>query len=303
MGTMRPLAVALLGLALASPIAALAEREDCSPAEVPIAVETPPRAQGMRIGLALGSGSMHGLAHVGVLEAIEEARLDVRVVSGTSVGALVGALWASGLTARQIRALADAGGGDFAPPSTWQVLFGGGGVRPEFTSPLAAAPIERWPKRFAAVATNLDNGHRRLLLAGDGVKAVEASTAVPVFSRSVTIGGERLGDGALVEPVPIAAARDLGADFVIAIDVAYRPYEESASGITGLAFQSMHILVNSLAQAQLRDADFAIRLDVHRRLADCGAEAVVAAGRNAVRQSWPQLVRAIEARARERATP
>jgi NTE family protein len=91
-----------------------------------------------------------------------------------------------------------------------------------------------------------------------------------------------------VEPVPVDAARALGADYVIAIDVAYRPYEEAVSGISGYAFQSMHILVNALAERQLKDADLVIRLDVHH-LMDCGKPALVAAGRDAMLRALPDL--------------
>ena len=264
---------------------------ECAPSigasTVPTQIERPIR---LHVGLALGSGSMHGLAHVGVLEAIEEAGLDVQVVTGTSVGALVGALWSSGLGAREIHALASGGDWDSSRAiSSGQLerLFG-------------ARSIESFPRRFAAVATNLENGHRRLLTAGDPVAALQASSAAPLFRKPVWIAGERLADGALVEPVPVVAARDLGADFVIAVDVAYRPYEESADGLVAAAFQPMHILVNALADAQVRDADFALRLDVHRRFVDCGPEAVISAGRDAMRRVLPELARAIARKQRAR---
>ena len=250
----------------------------------PVVASAMPKLGGLstlRIGLALGSGSMHGLAHVGVLEAIEESGLDVQVVTGTSVGALVGALWASGMKAREIHAL--------GRESDWESSRS----RERLERLFAGRSIERFPRRFAAVATNLSNGHRRLLAAGSAALAVQASSAAPLLQKPVWIGGERLADGALVEPVPVVAARDLGADFVIAVDVAYRPSEESADGIVATAFQPMHILVNSLAAAQVRDADFALRLDVHRRFVDCGPEAVISAGRDAMRRVLPDLAAAI----------
>ena len=272
-----------LCLALASTLAA-AQDTACARTVSPGEALEHLSAPGLRLGIALGSGSMHGLAHVGVLQELEAQGLDVRVVAGTSIGAMVGALWASGMSAADIERAAREW--DSKSPS----------IAKQLAPLLGKRPIQDWPRRFGAVATNLDNGHRRILMSGDGVLAIQASSAVPVLYSPVMLGGERLVDGALVEPVPVDAARALGADYVIAIDVAYRPYEESADWMTRNAFQAMHILVNSLAARQLRDADVAIRLDVHHQLTACGPDALIAAGRDAVRAAWPEIARSLRAR-------
>lgn len=253
---------------------------------------------GTRVGLALGSGSNHGHAHVGVLAELEARQFPVHVVTGTSVGAMVGALWASGLRAADIDALARREEfGDLARlAGSWQGLFDSQRLRKPLEAAFRGRPIESWPVRFGAVATNIANGERRILASGDGATAVQASSAVPVFFLPIRVAGERLVDGALVEPVPVDAARDLGANFVVAIDIAYRPNEEEASGLTAYAFQAMHILVNSLAASQLRAADISIRLSVHRRWMECGRDGLVAAGRQAVDRAWPEIVRAATAR-------
>jgi NTE family protein len=293
--------------ALLIAVASGAMATHCAPPQPADANPKPARiiAPGMKIGVALGSGSMHGIAHIGVIQELEARGLDVRVVAGTSVGALVGALWASGLTGREIEALSRESDwedvGQFA--LSWQGLFSSNPLKEQLEKVFAGRPIESWPRRFGAVATNVDNGHRVIIRRGNGALAVQASSAVPVLFKPVTIDGLRLGDGALVEPVPIDAARVLGADFVIGIDVAYRPYEESASGMTQFAFQAMHILINSLGQAQLRSADVVIRMDVHHKLMECGSEGVIAAGREAVRLAWPELARSIEMHAARRETP
>jgi NTE family protein len=295
----RASAAALLALLLAA-VAARAGECDVPavpPSPAPAAPTLPP---GTRVGIALGSGSMHGYAHIGVLEELEARKLPVHVVAGTSVGALVGALWASGLGGGDIDALARRE--DLADlgrmSASWQGLLTSDALR----APLAAAfhgrPIEAWPRRFGAVATNIANGERRIIASGDGVTAIQASSAVPVLYRPIVIRGERLVDGALVEPVPVGAARDLGANFVIGVDVGYRPNEAPAEGMPQYAFQAMHILVNSLSAEQMRSADVAIRLNLHKRWTDCGRDALVAAGRDAVRRAWPDLLRAIALRAR-----
>ena len=251
----------------------------------------------LRVGVALGSGAMHGLAHVGVLEALEESGLRVHVVSGTSAGAIVGALWASGMGARDIERLA----GTRSWSELRSLTAAPGGIMSN--EPLRAAlarslagPIESWPLRFGAVATNVDNGQRRLLMSGDGALAVQASSASPVIFAPVAVGGERLADGALVEPVPVESARAMGADFVIAVDVGYRPYEERAEGSVQLGFQALNILRNTLGEAQAREADVAIRLDVHEALVRCGALSLVAVGRDAARHALPEIGRALRAR-------
>ena len=274
-------------------------QDDCTAPEAPAAAPAPmPGNAGLRIGIALGSGSSHGLVHVGVIEELEARGLEPRVIAGTSAGAIVGSLWASGMTGAQIEAAIRRNAWDESSrfALSWQGLYSNDPLHEALDKAFEDRPIESWPRRFGAVATNMANGHRRILMSGDGGLAVQASTAVPVFYKPVVVNGEVLADGALVEPVPVDTARALGADFVIAVDVAYRPYEESASGMTQYAFQAMHILTNSLAAQQMKSADVAIRLDVHRKLMACGRDAIIAEGREAVRRAWPEIVRALSQR-------
>ena len=284
---------AILGAVLLATSALAAPKCDETPAPPiePIPFQQPP---GRVVGLALGSGSFHALAHVGVIEALESAGVDVRIVSGTSAGALIGSLWASGMPASEIEKLALKGDWDdvgrFTPSTSG--FMSNDRLRRQLESVFAGHPIESWPRRFGAVATNMANGHRRIFMTGNGATAIQASTAVPVLFEPVTIDGEKFADGALVEPVPVPTARSLGARYVIAVDVAYRPYEEPVSGISGSAFQAMHILVNSLAERDLRDADLVIRLDVHH-LMGCGRQALIAAGRDAMARALPELEQAL----------
>jgi NTE family protein len=249
----------------------------------------------MRIGVALGSGSSHGLAHIGAIEELEARGMRVDVVAGTSAGAVVGALWASGSSGAEIENLSRYGDWEsmdrFSP--SWQSLFSSEGLRANLKRLLPDRPIEAWPRRFGAVATDMDTGRRRVLASGDGTLAVMASSAMPVAYSPVTIDGRALADGALVEPVPSRTARELGADFVIAIDVAYRPYEDRARGLVQSGFQALHVMVNALAAEQDRYADYVVRMDVHRVYMECGAQAMVYAGRRAMRDAWPAIEAAL----------
>lgn len=154
--------------------------------------------------------------------------------------------------------------------------------------------IEELPIRFATLATDLDHGRAVLLDRGPTAIAVATSASMPIRYEPQSIDGKRLIDQALSAPVPVDAARSLGADFAIAVDVAYRPHEEPTAGITGGAFQMFHMMVNRLTGEQIRRADFAIRLDVQPTLRDeGGTAAVIQAGEHAVRQHWPALQAAL----------
>ncbi len=288
--------VVVLGLLVAAAPAALAALPCPLPPD-PVAL-LPLDAGALRIGVALGSGSSHALAQIGAIEELEARKLRVDVVTGTSAGAIVGALWASGSSGAEIENLSRSGDWEgverFSP--TWQSIFSSDSLRAQLRRLLPARPIEAWPRRFGAVSTEIATGRRRVMAHGDGVVAVLASSAVPVVFSPVEVDGVALVDGALVEPVPSRAARELGAEVVIGIDVAYRPYEETARGLVQSAYQALHVLVNSLAAEQDRHADVVVRMDVHRIYMECGPQAMVYAGRQAVRDAWPAIEAAVARR-------
>ncbi|MEQ9642543.1 MAG: patatin-like phospholipase family protein [Alphaproteobacteria bacterium] len=175
-----------------------------------------------RIGLALGSGAGRGWAHIGVLRALERAGVQVDVVAGTSVGALVGGVWlaghldmleqwALGLNRMRILRYLDVvlGGG----------LIAGDRLRRVLSENLGDAQIEGLPKRFVAVATELLTGHEIWLRNGPLVDGVRASYALPGVFKPVDIDNRWLVDGALVNPVPVSVCRAYGARLVIAVNL------------------------------------------------------------------------------------
>jgi len=176
-----------------------------------------------RIGLALGSGSARGLAHLGVVRALNEAGLPLHCISGTSMGALVGAVCAAG----QLQQLT----------STFQAfdwrktlsffdvvlprsgLLDGARVGDLVREHVGSATIESLPVAYAAVSTDLVTGQEVLIRQGDVIDAVRASISVPGIFTPVRRHGSILVDGGLVNPVPVSAARALGAELVIAVDL------------------------------------------------------------------------------------
>jgi NTE family protein len=181
------------------------------------------RMNDCKIGLALGGGSARGWAHIGVLRALHEAGIYPDIVAGTSIGAVVGGCYVAGelealeqfareLTRRKVLGFLDfnfSGSGLITGQRLCNVLD----VR------LKDAVVERLPRRFVAVATEIGTGHEVWLSRGRLVDAMRASYALPGIFRPVKIDGRWLFDGALVNPVPVSVCRALGARYVIAVNV------------------------------------------------------------------------------------
>ena len=174
-----------------------------------------------KLGLVLGSGAARGWAHIGVLRGLEEIGVKPDVVAGCSVGALVGGAYLIGaLDAFESWARA------LKPLSALQrfnlKLVRGGFID---TEPAFDAfreydkPIEDLPARFAAVAADLGTGEEVVITEGSVIDAARASSAIPVVFHAVPMGNRWLVDGALANPAPISAARALGADIVVAVDL------------------------------------------------------------------------------------
>lgn len=175
-----------------------------------------------RIGLVLGAGGARGWCHIGVLRALDAMGVRPDVIAGTSIGAVVGAAraadrlealenWARAQTRRSILGLVDArltGGG----------VVGGAGIVAMLRGLGLPEVIEELPIPFIAVATDLRNGREVWLRSGDLVGAVRASVAIPGLISPQQLDGRWLLDGGLVNPVPVSAARAMGADVVIAVN-------------------------------------------------------------------------------------
>jgi NTE family protein len=173
-----------------------------------------------RLGLALSSGAARGAAHVGALLALEERGLAPDVVVGTSAGALVGGAYAAGLTPAALAERATTTGwSDFGHPRPTRrlALIETTALEANLRAVFRRRRIEDLPRTFGAVATDLRTRRAVLLATGDASRAVRASIAVPGVFPPVRVGDEVLVDGVLVSPLPVWAARRLGADRTIGI--------------------------------------------------------------------------------------
>ncbi|ARO67725.1 Patatin [Xylella fastidiosa subsp. pauca] len=223
----------------------------------------------LRIGIALGGGAAKGFAHIGVLKMLEANGLAPSVVAGTSVGSVVGALYASGMDSFKIQTKAVA-----MDESNIRDLrfFSGGLVQGQklqnYVNELVGKrPIEKLNKPFGAIATRLEDGQRTMFVRGNVGEAVRASCSIPGVFEPVTIGAYHYVDGGITSPVPVDAVRQLGADFVIAVDISSKATGKNPGGLVGTVNQSISIMGQHLGEAELKRANIVI----HPKVLDIGS--------------------------------
>jgi NTE family protein len=195
-----------------------------------MAARKPARGERRRLGLALGAGGARGLAHAGVLFGLAEAGIPVDAIAGTSSGALVGALWATGqleLFARELRAHELTDLWRYLDP-VWPRagLFSGERATDYLRGLLGDWRIEDLPIPFAAVAVDLVSGEEVWIRSGKLLDAVRASISLPGIFVPVRDGARLLVDGALRNPVPVAALALLDVDVRIAVNLHAQPVRE-----------------------------------------------------------------------------
>ncbi len=279
------------------------------PSEVAPSVFVPPVAVVIpkippKIGLARGGGAARGFAHVGVIQVLEEAGIRPALVAGTSAGSLVAAIYASGKTGAQLQQVAETM--EEATIADWTLpLFGRGMLRGEalaryVNGQVKTRLIEDMPLPLGIVATDLNSGQGIVFQRGDTGTAVRASSAVPALFQPVKISGREYVDGGLVSPVPVRAARGMGAELVIAVDISSPPEGNLAGGSLEILMQTFSIMGKSINSLELRDADVVVR-PVLLGVASSDFSArkrAIEAGRQAMLQALPQLRAAILAKSR-----
>lgn len=251
-----------------------------------------------RIALALGGGAARGWAHIGVLRALDEAGVEVSMIAGTSIGALVGGCYLAGrldeletfarsLTMRRIAGLLDfaIGGGG---------LFGGMRLNDRMQEHLVGVNIEDLDRTFVAVAAELNTGHEVWISSGSLITGIRASYALPGIFEPVRCNNRTLLDGALVNPVPVSVCRAHEQPLVVAVNLHYDLYgrsavikhtasepnlvetgpdkhkkqRESRLGMTAVMVQAFNIIQDRISRARL--AGDPPDLSLHPRLADIG---------------------------------
>lgn len=259
------------------------EAPTARPAQTPLPPQPRPR-----VALVLSGGGARGFAHVGVIKALEAARVPVDLIVGTSMGAIIGGLYASGMTGEQLEReiLSVEWNGLFNTRQPRQILsqrrkeedfelspvlllgFRDG----EFRLPTGAvssrslemllrrytlptrhlSSFDALPTRFRAVATDMETGQEVVMDRGDLAAALRGSMSVPGVFSPLGLDGRILGDGGLVNNLPVSVARELGADVIIAVNIG-TPLagRETLYSLVGITTQMVHILTEQNVKASI----------------------------------------------------
>lgn len=259
--TVSPRSLACLLLAT---LAACGSMPPSAPSAASEPTATTAAAPPIKIGIALGGGAAKGFAHIGVIKMLEANGFAPVVVAGTSAGSVVGALYASGMNAFELQekavALDEAKIRDLQFSSGGLVL--GQKLEDYVNEQVRRKPLEQLNKPFVAVATRLEDGERTVFARGNTGQAVRASSSIPGVFQPVTIGKFHFVDGGIVSPVPVDAARQLGADVVVAVDISNKARGQTPVNMLGALGQSIAIMGQKLGQAELARADIIIRPQV-----------------------------------------
>jgi NTE family protein len=239
---------------------------------------------------------------VGVIQVLEEAGIRPDVVTGTSAGSLVAALYASGRNAAQLQRIADTM--DEATFTDWTMPFfsNRGMLRGEALAryvqqQVGGRRLEELAIPLGIMATDLQNGSGVLFERGDIATAVRASSAVPGVFQPVRIAGREYVDGGLVAPVPARQARQMGAELVIAVDISQAPESNAASDVVQILLQTFSIMGKTINSLELKGPDLVVIRPALTGISGTDFAArnrAIAAGRAAMQQALPQLRAAME---------
>lgn len=213
------------------------------------------------IGLALGSGAARGLAHIGILKALEENNINIDIISGSSAGALIGGLYCCGISPDMIRKLAIQ-----IDKRMWMDLtvprkgvLKGDRIEEILKLITGNKRIENLDKKLIIVATDLNKSEKVIIREGPVYKAIRASISIPGFFEPVRIGEKILVDGGVVDRVPVKVIKDEGADFVIAADVGFSDYQSRLFHVFDIIQKSIDIMAERILEVDLSYADILLK--------------------------------------------
>ncbi|SFL87702.1 patatin-like phospholipase family protein [Pelosinus propionicus] len=217
-----------------------------------------------KIGVVLGSGGLRGLAHIGVLKILEREKIPIDYIAGCSIGSLIGALYCSGHTPEIILQLAK-----HLKPRHWMDFMISKMGIVSGDKVLEIIHLLTKGKNFsdlriplAIVATDIKQGKEIIFTEGNVAVAVRASTSVPGFFVPFILGDMLLVDGAVLNPTPIDIVRKMGADIVIAVDLAHAGTICNITNILDVIIQSIDIMERELFKYRQHNWDILIRPDV-----------------------------------------
>lgn len=247
------------------------------------------------IALVLGSGGARGYAHVGVIERLEQAGIRPDLIVGASAGSIVGAFYASGMSAEQLHQTAL----ELKPSDVRDItldmkgFFSGQKVQDYINKKLNDRPLHQLNIPMYVVATELKYGHKVVFDSGDTGQAVRASISIPSMFVPPKVDGQEYVDGGLSSPVPVHVAKALGADVIIAVNILAQPEYTETNNIWSLFNQNIYIMQQHLAAEELKYADVVIQPDLKEKshiFNVKGREKTIQAGREAANQKLADIL-------------
>lgn len=235
---------------------------------VPITEPKPVKYGHIRLALVLGGGGARGLAHVGVLEVLEENEIPIDLIVGCSAGSMVGALYADKVSATEVRdTLLHLKRRDLLDTSFWSAIQSPWRLKAPIQGHLfqhfmhknlSVTNFRDLKVPFIAVATDLATGETLALRSGPIVPAVRASCALPPFFNPVQLYGKTMLDGGVVDPVPVDVARSFNADLVVAVELTTKLRPEIPRNMFSLTNRCLHICYLRLSELNTQEADIVI---------------------------------------------
>lgn len=250
-----------------------------------------------KVALVLGGGAARGFAHVGVIRVLEQEKVPIDMIVGTSVGSLIGAIYAFDVNSFELEWSAFTLERENVFDYDLRTVFSGmGAARGETLEEFVQAKvpirnIEDLKIPFAAVATDLQQGTRVVLDRGPVARAVRASCSIPGVFQPVEYEGTLLVDGGVVDNLPVTVARERGADVVIAVDIGVAVENRDISNLIEVITQSINIMAAENVRRGKRDADVVISPAVGSvGMMDFGQKKVcMQAGIEAARKALPEI--------------
>jgi NTE family protein len=216
------------------------------------------------IGLALGGGSVLGAAHIGVLRAIAEMNIPIKYVAGTSIGSFVGSLFSFGKNWEEIKEIAlELDWLDISSMSLSQFsLFSNKRIEEIFNKYIGDVHIEDAKIPLTIVVTDISQGERVVLKKGKLAEAVMASTCLPGIFKPIELDDRMLVDGGLTENVPVLAVQEMGAKYVIGVDLNAKFNFKKPGNILELLMNSVQLALMTASRLQTEKSDLVITPDV-----------------------------------------
>jgi NTE family protein len=296
----------LLNTIVVAGLALLSACQTVPPVTIPQTVVQVPQGPPPKpkIALVLGGGAARGFAHVGVIRALEQEKIPIDMVVGTSVGGLIGAIYASDLSSFDLEWTAfQLEKEDIFDFGVLNAVAGMGFAKGDkleawVKSHIKTTNIESLKIPFAAVATDLNWGYKVVLDTGSVARAIRASAAIPGVFQPVQHQGKILVDGGVVDNIPISVAKAKGADIVIAVDISGNVGNTNITNLLGVTLQATNIMFALNVEQSKKNADILI---TPAGIGDIGMldftqkKRCMQAGIEATKQSMPAIRQVIEA--------